>query len=162
MIFNKKYQWLFVIAFVFFLFYKLIFCFLLLGGLIVFYVIFYSVFLNNINKNGKETIGKIISYEIEHEGYKTPLIEFEIYGKKILKKPYYYSSTDLSKFKTYRNKIDKSIPIIYIPNDPEKFIIKSEKDFNYFSLIFSVIVGLTFILISLAQLFNFISIDGLS
>jgi len=152
--FNIKYQWLYVIAFVFFMFYKPIFCFLLLGTLVVFYVIQYSIFLNNINKNGKEIIGKIVSYEIEQEGYKIPLVEFEINGMKILKKPYYYTSTDLSKFKTYKNKIDKSIEIVYIPSDPEKFIIKSEKEFNYSSLLFSVIVGFVFIFISLAQLFH--------
>ena len=89
-------------------------------------------------------------------------MEFEINGKKILRKPYYYLSTDLSKLKTYRNKIDKLITIVYNPKDPEKFIIKSEKGFNYFSLIFSVIIGLVFIFISLAQLFNFIRINGMS
>jgi hypothetical protein len=159
---NRKYEWLFVIAFVFFMFYKPIFCFLLLGTLIILYVIQYSLFLNNVNKNGKEGNGKILSYEIEDEGYKSPLVEFEINGKKIIKKPYYYSSTDLSKFKTYRNNIDMSIPIIYIPNDPEKFIIKSEKNFNYFTLILFTIVGLIFLLIGFAQLFNFIKIDGLN
>jgi hypothetical protein len=55
-----------------------------------------------------------------------------------------------------------SIPIIYIPNDPEKFIIKSEKNFNYFTLILFTIVGLIFLLIGFAQLFNFIKIDGLN
>ena len=121
-----------------------------------------SIFLNQINKKGEETIGKITSYLTESEEYKTPLVEFEINGKKILKKPYYYSSSDLSKFKTYRKNINKSITIVYIPNNPEKFIIKSEKGFNYFSLIFSAIVGLGFILISLANLFNFIKIDGMN
>ena len=75
---NRKYEWLFVIAFVFFMFYKPIFCFLLLGTLIILYVIQYSLFLNNVNKNGKEGNGKILSYEIEDEGYKSPLVEFEI------------------------------------------------------------------------------------
>lgn len=159
---NIKYQWLILIAFLFFMFYKPIFCFLLLGLLIVFYVIQSSIFLNQINKKGEETIGKITSYLTESEGYKTPLVEFEINGEKILKKPYYYSSSDLSKFKTYRKNINKSITIVYIPNNPEKFIIKSEKGFNYFSLIFSAIVGLGFILISLANLFNFIKIDGMN
>ena len=143
------------------MFYKPIFCFLLLGTLIVLYVIHYSLFLNNINRHGNEIIGKILSYEIEYEGYKTPLVEFEINGKTILKKPHYYSSTDLSKLKTYRNKIDKSIPIICDSNDPEKFIIKGEKGFNYFSLVFFAIIGLIFIFISLAQLFNFIRINGM-
>lgn len=160
--FSKKTQWLIVIAFVLFIFYKPIFCFLLLGSLILFYVIKYSLFLNNINKNGKETAGKILTYEMEHKGHKTPLVEFEINGKKIIKKPYYYASTDLSKFKTYKNKIDKIIPIVYIPENPEKFIIKSEKEFNYFTLIFSSIVGIVFIIISFAQLCNFIEIEGMN
>ncbi len=159
---NGKYEWLFAIAFVFFMFYKPIYCFLLLGTLIILFVIKFSLFLNKINKIGKEVDGKIISYEIEDEGHKSPLVEFEVSGKKIIKKPYYYSSTDLSKFKTYRNNIEKSIPIIYIPNNPEKFIIKTEKGFNYFTLILSTIVGVIFILIGFAQLFNFIKIDGLN
>jgi len=84
--FSKKIQWLIVIAFVLFMFYKPILGFLLIGSLLLFYVIKYCFFFNNINKNGKETTGKILSYETEYEGHKTPLVEFEINKKKIIKK----------------------------------------------------------------------------
>lgn len=158
---NTIYGWLFVIAFVFSMYYKPVFCFLLIGTLSVFYVIHYALFLNKIKKHGKEVIGKILSYETDHKGYKIPLVEFEVNEQIISKKPYYYSSTDLSKIKSYKQNINKSFPILYDPNNPEKFIIKSEKGFNYFSLTLFGIAGIIFILIGIAQLFNLINIDGL-
>lgn len=158
---NTKYTWLFAIAFVFFMFYQPIFCLLLVGTLMVVYALHYSLFLYNINKYGKEIEGKMKAHKTEEEDYKTPLVEFEINGTQILKKPYYYTSTDLSKFKTYKSKIDKPIPIVYLPNNPEKFIIKRDKGLIYLSLIFLCIIGLAFILICLAQLFHVINIPGM-
>ncbi|WP_158960686.1 DUF3592 domain-containing protein [Myroides fluvii] len=158
---KKILSWIFLLAFVFFMFYNPIFCGLQLGALCVYYVVHYATFLNHINKHGKESRGTILSYETEGKGHKTPLVEFEINGEQIVKKPYYYASTDLSILKTYKNKINKSISILYDPRCPEKFIIKSEKGFNYFSLIFAGLVGLLFVLISLVQLYKSISLDGM-
>lgn len=158
---KKTLSWIFVLAFVFFMFYNPILCGLQFGALCVYYVVHYTTFLIHINKYGKESRGTILFYETEGKGHKTPLVEFEINGEQIVKKPYYYASTDLSIFKTYKKNINKSISILYSPKCPEKFIIKSEKGFNYFSLILSGIVGLLFTLISLIQLYKSININGM-
>jgi len=158
----KKLDIIFFISFAFFMFYKPIICILLIGSMIIFHSINYAIFLSRINRFGKETIGKILSYETEYKGYKTPIIEFEVETKKIKEKPFFYASTDLSKIRSYSNNIDKLVPILYIPSNPKEFIMKSEKKFNYGSLIFISIIGLIFIIISLAQLLNLITINGMS
>lgn len=158
----NKYGVIIFVMFVFFMFYKPVICFLILGGIALFYGLYFFFFLSNIKKDGIETFGKILAYEKDNEGYKTPVVEFELEGKLIKEKPYYYASTDLSKFRTYNNNIDKPIAIIYSPKEPEKFILKSEKGFNYITLIFVFIVGLFFVFLSLAHIFDFIKIDGMN
>jgi hypothetical protein len=121
----------------------------------------YVIFLYNLNNEGKETLGKILSYERDNEGYKTPFIEFELDGKSIKEKPYFYVSTDFSIVSSYGNNINKSIAIIYLPNDPSKFIIKNEKGLNYFITVLSMIIACVLIYVTFAQLFGFISVSSL-
>lgn len=156
--FIEKYGLIIAVLFIFFMFYKPIFCFLLLGSLALYYGIESLTFLNYIKKNGIESLGEILSYESDEDGYKTPIIEFKtLKGELIKQKPYYYASTDLSIFKTYKNNINKKITVIYSEDNPGKFVIKTEKDFNIGTIILMIIVGLFFVGLSIGNLLGFLN-----
>ena len=158
---KKEYSIIIIILFVFFMFYKPIVCALIMGALVLYHGIESLMFLNYINKNGIESLGKILSYESDEESYKTPIIEFQtLEGKFIKEKPYYYASSDLSKFRTYKNDINKNITVLYSSERPEKFVIKTEKNFNYGSLIFVIAIGLIFIILACVNLFGYINMDN--
>ncbi|MEP7169252.1 MAG: DUF3592 domain-containing protein [Bacteroidota bacterium] len=155
--FDKKYGVVFFILFVFFMFYKPVICFLMLGTLLLFLAISSLSFLSQINKNGIESFGKIVSYESDNEGYKTPVIEFlSTEGKKITGKPLLHTSSDLDKFQSYQKNINKTIKIRYDPESPEKFIIKDNS--NGFGLLLTLIGGLIFTGISIGSLLGFIDV----
>ncbi|WP_316635589.1 DUF3592 domain-containing protein [uncultured Flavobacterium sp.] len=151
---DKKYGIVFVIAFVFFMFYKPVISVLLLGILLLFYTIYSISSLIQINKNGIEHHGKIVSYESDEEGYKTPIIEFQISeGKIFTGKPFFHTSSDLDKFQSYQNNINRTIKIIYNPDYPEKFILKGNS--NYFGITLLIVVGLVFSGISIGNLLGY-------
>ena len=155
----KKYGILFAIVFAFFMFYKPIICMLMIGSFISFYGIHYYKFLININQNGIESVGKILQYKRDDEGYKTPIVKFETKeGLEIETEPYYYASTDLSKFRTYNKNINKTVTVIYEPNKPKRFIIKSESNFNYISLLFMSLGGIIFLIVAITNLLGYIEI----
>ena len=157
---KKEYAITIFILFVFFMFYKPVICFLILGSLATFIGIQSWVFIVDIKKNGIESIGKILFYESDEDGYKTPRIEFKTKnGNHIKKKPYYYASTDLSEFRTYKNKINDSVSILYDKKNPEKFVLGNERNFNYFSLILIILVGIVFLTVGILSLLEIIKID---
>jgi hypothetical protein len=157
---KKIYGYFIVTLFAFFLFYKPIFCFLILGILLMYYSVNSLIFFDYINKKGIKTNGKILSYEKDEDSHKTPIIEFKtLEGNLITKKPHYYASTDLSIVKTYQNNINKNIEILYSPKNPELFIMEKEKKFNYGSVIFMIFGGLIFSGIAIGQIFGIIKID---
>jgi hypothetical protein len=129
----------------------------MLGTALLFYAVYSISSLNQINKNGIENLGKIVSYESDNEGYKTPVIEFEISeGKNFTGKPFLHTSSDLDKFLSYQKNINKTVKIIYNPDCPEKFILKD--NFNYFGLIILIIVGLIFSVLSIGSLLGYINV----
>jgi len=155
---KKKYSIAIILVFVFFMFYKPLICSIIIGLLALFYGIEYFLFFKYIGENGIETTGRILSYESDEDGYKTPIILFKILdGTEIKKKPYYYWSTDLSIFRTYKNHINESVSVIYNPKSPEKFIIKKENQSNYISLLLLGIFGLIFIAIGVFHLLGYIN-----
>lgn len=151
--------WSIGIALLFLMFFVPAFCPLIFGPIAIYYTVHYALFLIDISKYGKEGTGKIVSYQRDNKGYKVPLIEFEINGTVIVKTPYFYASTDLSKLMTYSDDINKSIGIIYNPKDFEKFVIKSESGFNNLVLFLFGMVALIITFIGLVEVFNFITID---
>ena len=117
-------------------------------------------FFDYMNKNGIKTNGKIISYEKDEYGHTTPIIAFKtLEGKLLTKKPYYYSSTDLSIIKTYQNNINKIVEVIYSPKKPEMFVIETETKFNYGSVILMIIVSLIFLGIAIGKMLGIINIE---
>ncbi|SFD62186.1 DUF3592 domain-containing protein [Flavobacterium phragmitis] len=152
--FNKKYGIPIVIFFVFFMFYKPVICCLMMGMLALIYAVNSIFFLNNISKNGIGITGKIVSYESDNEGYKTPVIEFKTAEETLITgKPSFHTSSDLDKFRSYRGNIDKPIKIVYDPKNPEKFILKDNS--NGCGLIFLIIIGLIFTYISIGNLMGY-------
>jgi hypothetical protein len=157
---NKKYGIPIVVLFVFFMFYKPVVCFIILGSLVSIISIYFWNFLSNIQKNGIKNVGKILFYESDSEGHKTPTVEFTTNnGIQIRKKPYYYASTDLSKIRNYKNNIDKKIDILYDPQNPEKFVIGKERNFNRFSLIFGILVGIIFLTVGICSVLGIINVE---
>lgn len=149
--FSKKYGIIYVVFFVFFMFYKPVICFLILGITALAYTANNILQLNNIRRNGIEINGKIVSYESDTEGYKTPIIEFQTIEEKIITgKPSFHTSLDLDKVRSFRGNINKTVKIIYNSESPEKFILKDNS--NGFGLIMLVIVGLVFTYISVGNL----------
>lgn len=162
MIFLKKhnpYEIIFVVLFVFFIFYKTIVCALLLGSFMIFKVINHFLFLKYIRKNGIRHSGEIVSYENDEEGYKTPIITFEVAGQLIKRTPQGHFSSDIDKFRSFKENIGKSVSILYDPKNPEKFIIFNKKDSGYFVLILVFLAGFIFIIIGLGGLLGHINID---
>lgn len=157
---KKEYIIPILILFVFFMFFKPVICFLLIGSLAILVGINSWIIIIDIQKNGIESIGKILSYDSDEDGHKTPTIEFKTKnGNQIKKKPYYYASSDLSKIKSYKNKINESVSVVYDKKNPEKFVIGNERNFNYFSLILIILVGIFFLTFGTLNLFDIIQID---
>ena len=157
---NKKYAIPLFIIFVFFMFYKPVICLIILGSLISVVSIYYCSFLSDIHKNGIESVGKIVFYESDSDGHKTPTIEFTSKdGIQVRKEPYYYASTDVSKIRTYKNNIDKSIDIIYDQKNPEEFVIGNERNFNSFSLQFVLFVGMIFLIVGICGISGIIVVE---
>jgi len=158
---EKRYAISIVILFVFFMFYKPVFCFIMIGLIIVIAVIDSWFLIVTLQKIGIESTAQILHYVSDDDGHKTPIIEFTTSnGNQIKSKPYYYASTDLSIIRTYKNKINTSIDIIYHPKNPEKFVIKKERFFNYFILIFMLLGAITFLIVGTLSLLGIIQIKG--
>ena len=157
---NRKYGIPLFIGFVFFMYYKPIVCFIILGSIIFICSFSYWRFLLYINKNGIHSVGKIVFYESDSDGYKTPMVEFTSQnGMQVREKPYFYASTDLSKIRTYKKDIDKPIDILYDPKSPEKFVLGKERNFNSFGLIFMALVGLIFFTVGICSIMGIIDVE---
>lgn len=134
------------------------FCLFILGGLFVFICIEGVLFLNRIQLVGIRRQGKIIGFESDHDGYNTPIIEFEtLEGEIIEDKPYVSISTSLSRFRSYKNKIQKPVPILYMPNSPKKFVIESNEGYYYTALIFFGLIGTVLIVLGVCELMGIVN-----
>jgi hypothetical protein len=71
------------------------------------------------------------------KGNVTPTIEFAFAdGVRIIKEPTISSSTDLSKFRSYKNMVDKEILILYNPSNPAEFSIAGDRTSNILIFVF--------------------------
>jgi hypothetical protein len=152
----QKYSIAMFFLFVFFMFYEPPVCFIIIGLSMLLYGIQYFLFFKNIQKSGIETKGRVLKYQSDNEGYKTPIIEFKtLESLEVKKEPYYYWSTDLSKLRSYKNDINDSVSVLYDPKFPEKFIILKENKSNYASVVFLCIFALIFITIGVFHLLGY-------
>ena len=153
----KKYWKAIVVTFGVCMFIKPALCFLILGTIISYAGFTAVTFLKKIKRSGINWTGKIIEYQSDSDGHKTPLIEFTtMTGDIIRESPIIYASTDLSKIRTYSKSIDTAVPILYDPDDPKKFVLKNEEGFNYVVFIIFILGGLFFIGLSISWLLGYI------
>ena len=156
--FNKTYSILFVIAFALSMFIKPALCFLLLGSLAFYMGIASIIYLKKIKEKGITSTGRILSYESDSDGYKTPIIEFTLpSGELVTEKPVIYGSTDLSKIRSYKKKINQEITIVCDPDDPKKFVLSEERGFNQIASVILILIGLGFIILSICWLLGYIN-----
>jgi hypothetical protein len=151
----KKYWIAIFIVFVFFLFFKQVVSLLIFGCVFGYYGIDSIILLERLDSVGIKCKGKILSFESDNEGYKTPIVEFTtIAGELIKGKPILHVSTDLDKVRSYKNDIDKEVPILYEQEDPEIFILTNEQDMNYSFPIIAIFMSLVIIITSILSLFD--------
>lgn len=153
----KKYWIAIVVTFGVCMFIKPALCPLILGTIISYAGFAAVIFLKKINRSGIDWTGNIVEFQSDGDGYKTPLIEFTtMTGDIIREKPFVYVSIDLSKIRSYSKLIDTSVPILYDPDDPKRFVLKNEEGFNYVVFIILILCGLFFIGLSISWLFGYI------
>jgi len=156
---KKKYRIIIVFIFVIFSIINIAYGFILFGLIVFFFSVEAYAFNEKIRKIGIERSGKIIKYESNHKGFKTPIIEFETKNQElIIAKPHFYASTDLSRIRTYKNDINKPVIILYDPENPKKFVLKSEEDFNYSTIFMFFTVSFLFIALAICSLFDIIKL----
>ena len=159
MTFIKNYWIAFVIVFGISMFIKPTLCVFMLGGLAFYFGVASIIFLKNIQKKGIECMGNILEYQSDNDGYKTPLIEFTtLRGELIKEQPFVYASTDLSKIRSYKSMINQPVSILYDPDNPKKFVLTNEKEFNYLVLTICILVGSIFIALSIGSFLGYIPI----
>jgi hypothetical protein len=154
----KKYTPIFSTVFffvsAFLMFYEIFYLLLLLGVLCLLISILALNFLNDIDKTGIEIFGRIVAYDSDEDGHKAPIIEFQTSDGKFFKgTPLIHASSDVDKFRSYQENINKKIKILYSADCPEHFIIKG-KSYRFF-LNLVAIVGLVLIIFSIVKLLSF-------
>ena len=157
----KKIYWIpFFIAFAISMFTEPAFCALLLGSAGFCIGIYGFIFLKRLREKGTTCTGKILTHERSSDGYKTPVIEFTpSNGDPVSGTPYIYASTDLSKIRSYKKQIDQEVLVLYDPDDPKKFVLPSEKGFNYFFLVIVILFGTIFITVGICSLLGYIKLN---
>ncbi len=132
-------------------------CFFIFGALIAYIIVSSILFLRSLHIYGKTAVGKILTYQKGSRGSKTPVIEFKtLNGDIISEQPFVYTSTDLSKIRTYKNLIDTEVKVLYDPKNPTKFVLADESGFNNLVLTFGLLVALSFIVVSIFGLLGYI------
>jgi hypothetical protein len=158
--FLEKY-WNYIVGiFAICMFVKPTLCFVILGS-VIFYagIDYYRVF--KILKNyGTQTTGKILKYTRGQKGYQTPTIKFSTKSGKIIEtEPYFYVSSDINKFRTFKNFIEKPVEINYNPENPEEFMIVSQKNINIFGILLLIIIGAFFSILGMLDLLKLINLN---
>jgi hypothetical protein len=158
---NIKNYWIYImIAFGICMFVKPVLCFLIGGALVFYFGISALLFLEKLRKHGIECTGRISSIQHNRSGSKEPVVEFTATGGELVAKtPYLSASTDLAQFRTYKSLIGTEVPILYDPGKPERFVVKEDRPFTYFALLFAALIGLAFIAFATASLLGYIKIN---
>lgn len=134
-------------------------CFLILGSLALYFGISTKKFLRAIKRNGIECAGTILEFTSDSDGYKTPSIEFTTNsGEHITGQPSFYTTSDLSKLRSYENLLYQPVSVMYDPNDPKKFILTDHKDIENLVLAICILFGGVFIGVAVCSLSGYIKL----
>jgi hypothetical protein len=132
---------------------KPVLCALILGSLFIVIAIEMIRTLKRLSDFGVAAIGKISSYEIDDEGYKTPVIEFIPFGGELIKNtPVIWGSSDLGKLRSYKSMLGTEVAIKYDPDEPSKFIVSEVSLFSYFMIVLMIAGGLLMLVLSIVTL----------
>lgn len=155
----KQYWYVIVAIFVFFMFYEQAGSAITLGSTLVYLCVDGIIFLRIIKKTGSRTEAKVIGYETDHDGDKTPVLEFKTSEGNIIEgKPYISISANLSGFRLNSKKKYIPVPILYLPNDPNKFVIENSEGSNYGALVFFIIAGAALAIFGICELAGIIDV----
>lgn len=150
-----KYWFIIIGMFAVFMFVEKAICLLILGSLFLFLSIGAILFLKHLEKYGLESRGTILEYKSDHEGYKTPIIEFYTRKNEVIKdKPYVYGSTNLSGLRLGKKNTNTTVIVCYDPNNPKRFVIKEDNTFNYFVFLIFAILGIGVTSLSIIEFFG--------
>lgn len=153
----RKYWIAIVLVFAVFLFVKPAVCPLILGSVLLYLTYITVPVLRRIAKAGVEGTGTILEYNVGSKGHKTPVIEFATpQGQLIRKTPFFYSSTDLSKIRSYEEMLGQPVAIVYDPEDPEKFVLKGETGFNNLVIGVLALFGTSLWILGISMLLGYI------
>lgn len=150
-----KYWIAIIVIFVFFIFFKPVICYLIFGFILSYFGINSFILLEKLDTNGIKCKGKILSFESDNEGYKTPVVEFNtLEGELITGKPVLHTSTDIDKIRSYNGEVNTEVIILYQHEDPQNFILMDGQDLNYSSSILFSFTGLAFIIYTIYRLLS--------
>ena len=157
----KKYWILIVAAFLLSAFFKPALCFLIFGMLVSYIALESMRFQKRLGSSGIRCTGRILSFERDRYGYKTPVIQFTpIGGNEIIQKPSIYSSTDLSKILSYDNLISTEVQVIYDPDDARKFALTEKLGGNSLAFLLFLLVGIVLTIVGVAALAGYIKLGN--
>lgn len=116
------------------------------------------LFLKKVNKEGVSKIGKVVAFNVDGEGYKSPVIEYTN-NEGILKsgEPELNVSSQLevAGMNLVNTNWNKEVEISYEPENPDKYVIIEEIYENYWALGFVSVLGLVSLLIGISEVFGF-------
>jgi hypothetical protein len=158
--FLEKYWYYIVGLFAICMFTKPVFCFIILGSIFFYSGLDYYRVFRIIKNYGIRTTGKILKYTRGQKGYQTPTINFSTRnGKTIETEPYFYVSSDINKFRTFKNYIEMPIEINYNPKNPEEFLLENQKIINIIGIFVLIFIGAFFTTIGILDVFGIIDIN---
>lgn len=144
--FIKKYALVLFVAFVLCAVFKPVLCPFIFGGLFFTMGLGQVLFFRKIAKEGISSTGEIISYRSDGDGGDVPLIEFiTMEGEVIKEEPYVYVTIDFGDISVDGDMVNQSVPVLYDPGNPGKFIIENERQFSSLVAIVCILIGLFFI-----------------
>uniref|UniRef100_UPI00404932AD DUF3592 domain-containing protein n=1 Tax=Flavobacterium sp. TaxID=239 RepID=UPI00404932AD len=136
--------------------------FFIIGLVVISVGVYGMIFIDLIKKRGKVTNGKIVSYQKDDEGFKTPIIEFTTRNGKLVRKvPTTFFSFKSSFSKHSNSALNENMQVLYDPNNPEKFLIKQNIETDYNAYIFIVIIGLAMAALAALSYLQMINFDDL-
>lgn len=110
-----------------------------------------------LQNRGKRTVGKIIKFESDDEGYKTPVVVFQDdSGTAIEGKPSYFVSTDLDKVWSPERYMEHHVEIIYDEKNPAHFFLVDGHELQYFFYGMLCLIGVLLVSVSMGVFWGLI------
>ncbi|MES2587742.1 MAG: hypothetical protein V4622_02110, partial [Bacteroidota bacterium] len=143
-------------VFILFMFIEPAICILILGLLFLFISIGAIVFIRKMKICGIDSNGILCTYDFENDESPSPIIEFRTLKDEIIReKPYVYGSASFSGI-LLNNNIKKTVPILYDPENPKRFVIKHSIYFNFFWIIIFSLLGMFLMVLSVLEFIKLI------